>query len=83
MTTTLEVGNAVKLYKYPPNRSLTDWDRVLAIRQVGYIVELFEEKGITLYLVWFTAKHKRDTGWEVWLAREHFKPVYEKEYAHD
>jgi len=68
-----DIGVAVKLVKFPPNRSIMDWDRVLHLGQIGYIDSLHaEKKQEPLYAVWFSSKNKRE-GWLVWLAREHFE----------
>jgi len=66
-------GNAVVLIKFPPNRAVMDWDRVLRIDQIGQIVKTHvEKKQAPLYLIWFSSRNG-DEGWEVWLAAEHIK----------
>lgn len=72
----LSLGTEVRLVKFPPNRSMMDWDRILQLGQFGRLVETNADKRGTLYLVWFTSKDGRE-GWDVWLTREHFKPTYE------
>lgn len=66
-------GSKIKLTKYPPNRFVMDWDRVLHINQVGEINRLsYDGKADPLYAVWFIARDGK-SGHEVWLAAEHFK----------
>ena len=67
----LKQGDAVKLIKYPPNRYMMDWDRILHIGQIGHITYINHDSKEPLYAVWFTAKNRRES-WEVWLSNEHF-----------
>lgn len=74
-------GDAVKLTKFPPNRAMMDWDRVLCIGQVGQVVKTyFDGKQSMLFHVWFTTRNKQE-GYEVWLDAEHF--TYTKEKCND
>lgn len=77
----IENGSAVTLTKFPPNRSMMDWDRILHITQHGYVVETVQERKKTLYLVWFSSRN-RNEGWEVWLTTEHFS-LAPKKRKHD
>jgi len=68
-----EVGDTVRLVKFPPNRGVMDWDRVLTIHQPGHIVakNADDKKRDIIYLVWFSSRNGKE-GWEVWLTHEHF-----------
>jgi hypothetical protein len=72
-------GSAVKLIKFPPNRGMMDWDRVLRINQIGRVVKThFDGKTDPLYQVWFSSRNGHE-GYEVWLASEHIQLTHEKE----
>ena len=67
------VGDTVRLAKFPPNRALMDWDRILTIHQLGRIQEVqpASKDGGALYRIWFSSPNGVE-GWEVWLSHEHF-----------
>ena len=67
------VGDTVRLVKFPPNRGLMDWGRILTIHQPGYIYEIYpaNKDGDVLDRVCFIS-HNGGEGWQVWLSREHF-----------
>jgi len=69
-------GDTVKLTKFPPNRGMMDWDRILRLEQTGIINKLhYDDKRGPLYAVHFFSRNRQE-GWELWLAREHFTPTY-------
>ncbi len=78
MSTYPVIGDTIKLSKFPPNRSMMDWDRVLEIGWTGHIMGTHTDSktNTRLYNVWFSSRNKQE-GWEVWLSREHFKHAYE------
>ena len=67
------VGDTVRLAKFPPNRALMDWDRILTIHQPGRIQEVQpgSKDGGALYRVWFSSRSGVE-GWDVWLSHVHF-----------
>lgn len=78
----LSPGTKIKLTKFPPNRGIMDWDRVLHIGQIGRVVKThIERKQDPLYEIWFSSHSGRE-GYEVWLATEHFETVLEEKTNH-
>ena len=79
MSDTIPVpGDNVKLTKFPPNRGIMDWDRVLYIGQIGQVIKTyFNGRQPPLYEIWFTSRNGRE-GYEVWLATEHLTYTKDK-----
>lgn len=81
MTDTAQIpvpGSNVKLVKFPTNRSMMNWDRVLRINQIGQVVKTYvDDKNDTLYAVWFSSRNRQE-GYEVWLAAEHIQITNER-----
>lgn len=73
------VNDQVRLIKYPPNRGMMDWDRVLHVTQLGIVIAVVPHEKLlpAVYLVWFTTRDRE--GYEVYLAQEHFERVNTQE----